>query len=208
MRHLCPLDPDSMRPLRVGDGPSSAGPRFGGNAPVGVAPSQEGLVYLATLPWSETGELEASIFVRADDAFIFKGNKGKLHTSFAEIVVHAPAVRDESAHYASGLSAHPLVVGAVRAERIDPEQYVPGGEVGHKVGGRATHVRPRPQLQAEIDRLLSQGYVQFAQLDFPSHEGDGDVSGSWLFGDGGAHFYVKFDRDSLALQGMYWFYDF
>src|SRR5689334_292967 len=112
MQHRCPTDARRSIPLAIGAGDSEVGPRFGGAAPEGVAPASTDLVYLATVPWSLEGELEASIFVRRDDDFIFGGNRGKLHSTHADIRIHGKSQRGRDERWSSGLSAHPILIGS------------------------------------------------------------------------------------------------
>lgn len=208
MQHLCPSDVGVSRALTISAGPSPSGPRFGGAAPEGVSPSDKGLVYLVTLPWSSDGKQEASIFVRADDDFTFGDSEEKLLSDHAELLVHAPSRRGRGDRHASGLSAHPLSIGPERREVKSPDDIHLGGMKGHKVGGSPVLVRSARALEKKVASLMKRDYRLYAQLAFPMQQGDADVSGDWLFGDGNACFFVDYDRETLALRDFVWFFQF
>lgn len=187
---LAPKDPlksvaFSLRAQAEGDGG-----RLGGRPPDGIVPAQPrtNTVYLATVRISRFPDLEASIFLTEREENELLKTGGRLYQGRdlgpIQVTLHGPTSRGTGIGLRSTLSERAIVLGD------EQDDWYTGGQAGvvqgrHKIGGRPA-IFKEWDLEERAGELLSNGYMQVLQLDFPG-DGDDVVGGDWPFGDGMFH---------------------
>jgi hypothetical protein len=182
----------------IGHGESQEGPRLGGRAPEGVSPALKGARFFVTLPLTQSGDREFSVFISFDFDEMAEASR-KLQADgngLIDVVVHDRSRRSDSDELLSELSAHPIGIGGESPDWIVAD----GGKIiesGHKIGGRPYFDQPRAAMLQAVDALTSQGFIQFVQIGFPSGANDADVSGDWPFADGMFHLFARMNGEDL-----------
>src|SRR3954463_10062938 len=93
---LCP-NTDNTIPLRIGSGPSDAGSRLGGKAPVGIVPREVEMRYVCTVPLSRHPNLELSIFLSSTFEDVLRNYDRVLKNGKEiEAIEHLPSRRGNS----------------------------------------------------------------------------------------------------------------
>lgn len=194
MRLICPTSPSECIPVSVGLGPCEKGPRLGGRIPSGVTPKvlSKFTRYFLTIPLSVEPPLEASIFLNFDFDEMLKAS-GKLGSpGLVEVITHEESHRGADTDWSSPLSEHPLVLHEPKADSMIDYLGETVAESCHKIGGTPYWVHPKAALFNEVNRMMSSGFLQILQIDFPGNKGDlGIVAGDWPFGDGMFHLLGK-----------------
>ena len=203
MRLLCPSDPRRCLPLLIGDGDSEQGARLGGRPPLNVRPLNKKCVYFISVPMDVAGTTYLSVFVNTSVKRFSEMNAKVLPSGTGvELIEHPAAPRVTQAEAVSEWSEHPLVP----LDEIDDDVPLETGRVqplsSHKVGGRPYFVQAFKKLRQSVEALEQQGYRQLLQLDFPGKR-DAEVGGTWPFGDGVFHVFVKANGGPF-----YWFFEF
>jgi hypothetical protein len=180
----------SCIPFRIGEGPSTRGPRLGGPAPKGVAPVNKNLRYFLTAPVGDTGTY-FSVFSNTASEFIFGEAAGQVVANGdVEVLFHSDVERDDASRpWDSELTPHPLLLGDEKPDAQDEDgEVTPSSE--HKLGGTPYLVCRGGALESQVSDLLSIGFRQLLQIDFPGAD-DALVSGDWPCGTGMFHVLIR-----------------
>jgi hypothetical protein len=196
---------DNVRQIAILPQNVAVGPRIGGNAPEGIAPTKISNLtqYFATVRLDESAAQEVSIFVSLDDKDMSANNiyrnVSKLYSSeeFVQIVVHPMSRRSNSSCLASPLSGQALQIEAVRPDIV----VAPGGELllPSKLGGRPYFYYFDTGYIEALNQLFVEGFVLFLQMTWP-----GPIAspiGPWPFDEYTFHLLAK-----ETSEGIIWRY--
>ena len=199
---IFPEDINLSRPFHFATESQPGGSRIGGNMPEGlVVALTENARYFGTFPLYEgQSALYFSVFINCSFSDLLDAlNQGFQSDDRIVVIVHEEKPRSTSPQYASKLSRHTLQIDDVQADVVRSD----GGEDvirdRHKFGGRPFCIQ-EPTLDG-ADELFAQGYRQVLQIDFPNLT-DGDISGSWPFGDGIFNLFWKYPFEN---ERYYWY---
>jgi hypothetical protein len=200
---IFPDNLDFSRPFHFSDEQQPQGARIGGNMPEGLSIDlHDHAEYFGTFPLIiGASPLSCSIFINClFSELLLALNQGPQSDNRIVAVLHEDTARSTSNRYASKLTRHALQISDVMPDIIQND----GGErqirERHKFGGRPYCIQEPTLAGSEV--LLSQGYRQVVQIDFPISRYDGLISGNWPFGDGIFNFFWKYP---FAGEEYYWY---
>jgi hypothetical protein len=161
-------------PLTVAADDSEVGPRIGGMGPKDVVPRHinSRTRYFLTVPLSDAGDLDLSIYYSLDDD-PFSPRSGLstwriIHpptSDLVEAVVHKPQPRSHTeCAVPSDLMPHALIIGASRPEPRDENELFSGYD-GDKMGGIPRYDQNKDPIYSEARQLAQVGFVHFLQID-------------------------------------------
>jgi hypothetical protein len=181
---MASADTNVCRPIRIASDDSASESRIGGFPPLGVRSLYADAQYFCTLPLSE--EYVMSIFGRfASDEWFEAFGSLQVGSALLDVVLHQPTIRGRECEQMSDLEARRLQIGSVRPDLDDDGYFYPF----HKIGGRASRLTD-DALSGLLDRVESEGFMQFCQFEFPTPQ-DAAIGGSWPFGDALFHLWFR-----------------
>jgi hypothetical protein len=179
MSLIYPDDIQHSRPLRLGPDTAPDGPRIGGRAPDAIALTDldDTFEYFATLPLSDDGATEVSLFISQDVERWFAAGGKPLEVGAGQVVrvsVHPRSVRGKAATYRSRIVDQRLHLDPEEQDwRLDPNEVDYETErpprtvynATNKVGGRPHLLHFIVPTLRWFEGLRSQGYLQVVQFD-------------------------------------------
>jgi hypothetical protein len=153
---------------------------IGGAPPNGIAPDDESLRFIATVPTAD-GASRMSIFVPESVELSQRGD-GRWRQGGVSAKVHEPLVRGAHGPFASALSAHGLSLGPAIADEAED-----GGLLGGlKLGGRPRFLRYSCNVEEDSNAIWESGCQDLIQFEppQPGPEATKFPTGPWPFGEG------------------------
>ncbi len=200
---IFPGDPSSSRPFHFADEQHPQNARIGGTMPEGVdILLRDHAEYFGTFPlYAGESPLYFSVFINCSfGELIASLNQGPQSDNRIVAVLHGPQPRSMSTRYASRLSQHILCIGDVQSDSVKNDSDEQHPRERHKFGGRPYCIQ-EPTLRGS-ETLFQQGYRQIVQIDFPITRFDGNITGTWPFGDGIFNLFWKYPFDN---EPYYWY---
>jgi hypothetical protein len=162
-------------PLTVASYDSDVGPRIGGLAPTDVVPKHVSprTRYFLTIPLSDSGGLDISIFYSLDDdvnsprcGLLTWGRIHPASSDLVEAVLHQPRPRAQRGQNSvpSDLSSHALIIGPPQPEPQDEEPTFSGFD-GDKMGGIPRYDQNKDPIYTEAREIAAAGFVHLLQID-------------------------------------------
>jgi hypothetical protein len=193
-------------PLRIVARGGMEGAFLGGRPPRGASPplAATPVRFFASFPLPDARGQAVSLFVADFEALLpVRGQLNGLGLVAAVVHQVAPRARLPAAHD-SMLTPRRLERRRRVGDQVDDGEGAKLPARGSKLGGAAHLLRPTKDLATEMAKAGREGFVHFAQFDFPSAD-DAEVSGDWPFGDG---VFCLFGRPPYGPDDFRWYWDF